>query len=243
MDIQPYRDYNDQLFDLYRKLNLKSIDDFHGASQPEWDGKNFMAWFIDITRGSKWLNDFDESDFKMYDDFVVISGDIKFCAGMLHYLYPSITKAHDSFGSNIIDRRYTMHVGYAFQSIYEFWDRIGDLLWHFFPTGIVRDNIYTSRVLNNLKPSVKESEHYVMLCDLLSQFNEHFSIRNGVVHHFTLGTQLYWERTKAFRDYEANVAIIKKLENFRNIVSQSLPDCLLALSHALRLIKDCGESK
>lgn len=241
MDITPYREYTKQLFKLYDEIGLKSIDDFHGEDEERWDGKNFMYWFTDITRKLPRENEFVESDFKIYDDFVVLSGDIKFSAGMLHYLHPSITKAHDQFGATIIDRRYTMHIGYGYQSIYEFWDRIGDLLWHFFFTGIRQDSVYVGKVLNNIPAKYKTSDNYAKLTDLYSDFKDHFGMRHDIVHHFTLGTQLYWERTKAFRDYEANAAIIRKLEAYKDLITESLPACIDALEFALRLISEKGD--
>lgn len=236
MNIQPYYDHTDQLFETYKELNLKSIDDFHGENNKRWDGKNFMHWFSDITRGVQRENEFIESDFKIYDDFVHLSGDIKFCTGMLEYLYPSTTKAHDEFGSTIIDRRYNMHASFGFQSIYHFWDRIGDLLWHFFKTGLKQDSVYTGRVLSNLPQQFKSTDHFINLKQLFDNFTDRFEIRHEVVHNYTLGTKLSWERNNAYRDYQANENLLAKVSNYRSELSDSLIQCIDALEFSLRLI-------
>ncbi|RZJ23662.1 MAG: hypothetical protein EON51_01940 [Acinetobacter sp.] len=242
-NIKPYRDYTDQLFALYKVLGMQSIDDFHAEPESRWDEKNFMSFFSDITRSKDKVHEFDESDFKIYDDFVVLSGDIKFCAGMLHYLYPFITKGHDQFSSTIIDRRYSMHVSFGYQSVYQFWDRIGDLLWHFFKTGLKRQTIYTGRVLNNLNPIYKSMQEYKDLEAAFKSFNDFFDVRHGVVHDFSIGTQLYWERQAAFRNYEANVSLQTKLTEYREKLTACLPLCIEALGYALRLISRIESGK
>ncbi len=238
MNIQPYLDYTEQLFEVYRQLELKSLDDFNGEGESKWKGKNFITYFVDVTRSVPPLEAFDKSDFKMYDEFVTLSGDIKFCAGMLHYLYPHISKKHDELTSNMIDRRYIMHISWGYQSIYQFWDRIGDLLWHFFKTGLDREYIYTGRVLNNLEGKYKLTEIYISLKDKFDSFKEFFDIRHDVVHSFTLGTELYWKRTEHFKNRLEQQKLLELMLTYRDKITKSLPDCIDALELALELITE-----
>lgn len=240
MNIQPYLDYNDELYDVYKELDLQSIDDFHGNKDPCWESPNFMSFFTDITRGVDRVNPFDESDFKIYDDFVLLSGDIKFCAGMLNYLYPYITTRHDELSSTLIDRRYIMHISFGYQSIYQFWDRIGDLLWHFFKTGLNKDAVYTGRVLSNIPNSYKETVHYIALKELFEQFKEFFDIRHEVVHSFTMGTEIYWQRNASYRDSKKQQELLDKMATYKEAITDSLPQCINALVLSLKLI---GEIK
>lgn len=236
MTIQPYLDYTDHLFDLYKQLDLKSIDDFHAEENHKWPSHNFMSYFIDVTRSFAQIEPFVDSDFKMYDEFVLLSGDIKFCAGMLHYLYPHTSSTHDQLTSNIIDRRYIMHVSWGYQSIYQFWDRIGDLLWHFFATGLNKESVYTGRLLNNMANEYKVTEPYIKLKSQFELFKEHFDIRHDVVHSFTLGTDLYWQRMSNFKNAVEQQKLLDKMLYYRDVITKSLDSCILALELALELI-------
>lgn len=236
MDIKPYLDHTNQLYSLYKDLNLLSIDDFHGENEERWNDTNFMSYFIDITRSVNLIHPFIDSDFKMYDDFVLLSGDIKFCAGMLNYLYPHVTTRHNEISSNLIDRRYIMHISFGYQSIYQFWDRIGDLLWHFFKTGLGKDSVFTGRVLTNLPSLYKETSPYISLKALFDEFKEHFDVRHDVVHSFTLGTEIYWKRNSAYGDSDMQQELIDKMKYYRDAITESLPSCINALDLALQLI-------
>ncbi|HKG07178.1 MAG TPA: Cthe_2314 family HEPN domain-containing protein [Pedobacter sp.] len=238
MGIQSYLDHTEELLDVYKALNLQSIDDFHADVEERWNNNNFLSYFVDVTRSVAVLNPFIESDFKMYDDFVLLSGDIKFCAGMLHYLHPYISSSPYNITATRIDRRYIMHVSFGYQSIYQFWDRIGDLLWHFFPTGLAKDAVYTGRVLNNIPNIFKLTEPYKSLKELFDEFKEFFEIRNDLVHSFTLGTEIYWQRNAAYGDIVLQQQLIDKLLSYRDIITESLPSCISALRHSLLLISE-----
>lgn len=238
MSIQPYLDYNDELYDVYRQLNLQSIDDFHAEKDHRWDAPNFMSFFTNITRGVNRVNTFDESDFKIYDEFVLLSGDIKFCAGMLNYLYPHITTRHNELSSTLIDRRYIMHINFGYQSIYQFWDRIGDLLWHFFYTGLDKNAVYTGRVLSNISNAFKETANYIALKTLYEKFKEFFDIQHEVVHSFTLGTEIYWQRNASYGDERKQQELLDKMATYKDAITDSLPQCIEALVLTLNLIDE-----
>ncbi|MBB6501225.1 Cthe_2314 family HEPN domain-containing protein [Pedobacter cryoconitis] len=237
MDIQSYLDHTDQLFEVYKKLKLVSIDDYYEETSSRWNDKNFISYFTDVTRSKNTLNSFDTSDFKMYDDFVMLSGDIKFCAGMLHYLFPYTTKEPKDFTSSIIDRRYIMHVSFGYQSIYQFWDRIGDFLWIYFFTGIEAKKVYTGGVLKNLPEIYKNCEPYLQLKKSYESFNYTFRMRHDIVHNCSMGTELFWERNKYYTNEKKLNKLLSKVQGYRDKITKSLPQCIEALFCALELIQ------
>lgn len=236
MDIKPYLDYNDQLYNVYRKLNLQSIDDIHIEEREKWGNKNFLSYFSDVTRSRKNIIPFDKSDFKMYDDFVMLSGDIKFCAGMLHYLYAFISTDPKQLTSTLIDRRYIMHVSFGYQSIYHFWDRIGDLLWLYFPTDIEAKKVYTGGVLDHLPDIYKKSNSYKRLKELYGLSNHFFRMRHDIVHKCALGTELHWERNDVYGNDKKENRLLNKVRGHRNKITNMLPQSLEALYCTLELI-------
>lgn len=236
IDIKSYLDYNDQLHDVYRKLNLQSIDDIAIEDRVEWNNKNFISYFSDVTRSRKNIIPFDKSDFKMYDDFAMLSGDIKFCAGMLHYLIKSISTDTQQLTSTLMDRRYIMHVSFGYQSIYHFWDRIGDLLWLYFPTEIEAKKVYTGGVLERLPDIYKQKKSYKRLKELYGLSNHFFRMRHDIVHKYTLGTEIFWERMDAYGNVKKENRLLNKVKGYRTKITDMLPQCLEALYCALELI-------
>lgn len=236
MDIKPYLDHTNQLYDMYRKLNLQSIDDIFIEEREQWNNKNFLAYFSDVTRSRKNIIPFDKSDFKMYDDFVMLSGDIKFCAGMLHYLYEAISTDAEQLNSTLMDRRYIMHVSFGYQSIYHFWDRIGDLLWLYFPTDIEPKKVYTGGVLERLPDIYKKAKSYQRLKELYNLSNHYFRMRHDIVHKCTLGTELYWERMGIYGNVKKGNKLLNKVKGYKAKLTDMLPQCLEALYCALELI-------
>ena len=80
-----------------------------------------------------------------------------------HFLFllrPLINVATEEAGTyhqNWYDARYLSYASTLYSAIYNFWDRIGDLLNCFFITGLGDANVYIGRVLNNFPSMHKDS--------------------------------------------------------------------------------------
>ncbi len=240
-EITSYVKHTEELFELYEALQLKSIDDYFNEDHPKYPNQPLLSFFTDVTRSRPTLKKFDQSDFKMFDDFVILSGDVKFCAGMLHYLLPHISADPNGFSSTLIDRRYLMHVSFGYQSIYHFWDRIGDLLWLYFPTGIDEKKVYTGFVLDRIPDIYKQSTSFNDLKKSYHTFNDMFAMRHDIVHKCSIGTEITWMRTTNYGNEKKLRKLLLKIHSYRDKITKSLPLCIEALYLALNLIKELPE--
>lgn len=181
------------IFDIYKKYNLRYIDEV------KINDKNLTSLYHQITdKKNKIKINFNSVDFIF--DISFISKDIKYLTGMLYFLRPHINVASKEDGTyfqNTFDKRYLMFASLINQCLYNFWDRIGDLLYAYFETGIKEDSVYLSKVLNNFPKEYKSNKNYILLTEIYkSNVKELLSQRQQVVHYKQLETMQFLETLK-----------------------------------------------
>lgn len=100
-------------------------------SEYEVDGKRIFNSFTDLTRSKGLLKEFSYSDFKHADDLNYLSQDLIYSIAILEILHPKINNALKEGGTyhqNLEDHLYLRYASYGLQTIYSFWDRLGDFL-------------------------------------------------------------------------------------------------------------------
>lgn len=157
-------------------------------------GVNIFNTFTDVTRSKELLKEFSYSDFKHADDLNYISQDLIYAIAILELLHPNINNAVDEGGTyhqTLEDHLYLRYASYGLQTIYSFWDRIGDFLDFFFDTK-QKGDVYLSRVLSRF-PEQYRSETFTELVALYEGYIlTVLSERHSTVHTFTLKAKFYW---------------------------------------------------
>lgn len=219
-----FREYNEQIFKVYDELNLKNL------SQVEFEGKNSVSYFSEVLRSKSSIKPLPYSDFKIHDELDFITKDIKYIIGVLYFLRPHIVDTEFNDGKylqNLEDHRYLTYASFGVQAVHNYWDRLGDLLYLFFETGLREDSVYLSRVLNNVKPWVKLNSEYKLFKVHFDEFILPFlKERHNVVHHFQLEVKYYWgaiesHQNKVKRE-ELNVEKFGWVEELTRILSDSI---------------------
>lgn len=158
MNKDKFREFDESVKQFYNTVPLDDIGSL------EFGEKNVMPFFSDVLRRKDSLKPLPFSDFKIYDELAFISKDLKYYTALLYFFRPYITDSSDgTYFQTLEDRRYMMFASICFQSIYNFWDRIGDLLNLYFKTGLQDSSVYYSRVLHNFPSQYKKSENYIWL--------------------------------------------------------------------------------
>ena len=170
-------DLDKHLLEVYRDRELKCL------SEIKENYKRLSSLFQKITDKKLRINQFNSVDYIF--DIEFISGDIKYFTGLLYLLRPFInipSEENGTYFQNIYDHRYMIYVNVAHQCVYNFWDRIGDLLYYFFQTGLSEKNVYLSNVLNNFPGNYKNNDHFKALNDLYeSDVKSLLNIRHQIV--------------------------------------------------------------
>ena len=104
-----------------------------------------------------------------------------------------MTNEGDTYYQNWYDARYISYAGILHSSVYNFWDRIGDLLYCYFPTGLSDDKVYIGRVLNNFPKAHKNSHNFKKLNDIYNnRVRSLIKERNEDAHNQSSATTIYY---------------------------------------------------
>jgi len=185
-----FEEFNEEIFTIYDRESLRNLSQIPL-------GKNTLDHLMhDILRKKNAIHPLPYSVFKLQDEMNFISRDIKYIAGILYFLRPYIVDTDEAGGKyiqNLPDRRYVMYANFGYSAIYNFWDRIGDLLHLYFETGLPLKDVYLGRVLNNIKPIHKNNQFYVELNEIYeNKLKPFFGDRNDTIHHYQLENRYYW---------------------------------------------------
>ncbi len=130
-------------------FRLKDIKDAEGIlhiSELTIDGKHPLTFYSDVTSHHARIR---EVPLFLWDDFFFISNDLVHFTLLLFLLRPFIndaTKEAGTYHQNWYDAKYLSYASVLHSAIYNFWDRIGDLLHCFFATGLpVEDTLNDSQ--------------------------------------------------------------------------------------------------
>ncbi len=235
-----FNEFNEQIFNIYTQNGIFNL------SQKEFDGKSTASFMSDILRRKRNIHQLPYSDFKIHDELDFISKDLKYVTGVLYYLRPFIVDTKSTNGmyhQNLADRRFLMYANFGYQSIYNYWDRIGDLLYLYFETGLPADKVYLGRVLSNMKdPYNGDPKHitndplYKKLKDLYdNQLKQFFDERNDAVHHFQLEAKHYWGNLE-FRQNKMYLKLNDEKHGYPDFMKRQLETFFVGFELALQLI-------
>lgn len=234
-NLQIFREFDQIVRNQYDTIPLQDIGDINIGEE------NSVTFFSRIVRSRQNLKPFSYSDFKIFDELLFISRDIKYYTALLFYFKPYITdSSYDgTYYQTPEDRRYMMFASICFQSVYNFWDRIGDLLALFFQTGLHDTSIYFSRVLNNFPKDYKESENFQWLKNHYdSEIKNLLGQRDNIVHSYQLECEYYWRVIEAKMDISKTQKIQKEKEAFPIKFKRQSDLILKGFEMALKLIEE-----
>lgn len=234
-ELQKFRQFDQAVRNLYDTIPLRDLDSLVIGEE------NAVSFFSRIIRSKQNLKPFPYSDFKIYSELLFISKDIKYYTALLYFFRPYITDSSrdGTYFQTAEDRRYMMFASVGFQSIYNFWDRIGDLLDIFFKTGLQETSIYFSRVLNNFPPLYKQSDNFKWLDSTFnSEIKNFLRQRDNIVHAYQLECEFYWRVIEANMDTSETQKIQEEKESFPDNFKRQIDIMLEGFIRALNLIEE-----
>ncbi|MFN8325751.1 MAG: Cthe_2314 family HEPN domain-containing protein [Flavobacteriaceae bacterium] len=177
------------------------------------NGKQILSWHNEVTRHCSIFHNGHFSYLKNLDDIIFSSDEIVYFTAHLFLYAPYInTPLKDAYRSgekmiypvftNLYGKRYDMYLGIVFEKVYNYWDRIGDLIASFFPE-LFSGNIFFPKTIKTLEIEYAGNENYDWLLNFLNndftKFNEQ---RIQIVHYFSKSTNQKWEQLNQVWDYE-----------------------------------------
>jgi len=215
---QVFLDLDVHLLQVYKEEELKCLN--------EYEIENIIAssMFHKIIDKKNPINDFNKVDFMF--DIIFISQDIKFFTGLLYILRPFInvpSEEHNTYFQNLYDHRFLIFASVIHQNVYTFWDRIGDLLYFFFDTGLSERNVYLSNVLNNFPTEYKESKEFKELYQIYdTKIKPILDSRTQIVHYKQLETKHHLGIFQNYDNTEFKAVLEKEKNDYPEFFKEQL---------------------
>lgn len=151
----------DDLF--YRLKDIKEEKGMLHIAERNIDNTRPLTFYTKVTTQRDSIR---EVPLNLWDDLFYISNDLVHYTCLLFLLRPLIndaTREDGTYHQNWYDARFLSYASALHFAVYNFWDRIGDLLYSFFETGLPNNSVYVGRVLNNFPSRHRESHFYKRL--------------------------------------------------------------------------------
>ena len=240
--------YNKILFDVYREENLLCIAD----NSIKIDDKSVLSFYYNAISPFTDPNNPTFYD-SMINDIFNCSKDLKYCVGSLFLHKPHINNPleqafkigdFNTFPNyqNIFDRRYSLYSSMASEKLYNYWDRIGDLLNAVLKVIDNKSKIYFHSVVDSIPEVLKNSENYKWLNSFKEdEFKEFNKIRKGVVHYRMLETEYSSKHLDALHDREAMEKLQSEKESYPSFYKDHLENTITGFEKTIQLIKEYNE--
>jgi hypothetical protein len=198
----------------------------------KFGNKNSISFATDITRKPRQQKVL-INDLVVIDDIVRISQDLKSLIGEMAQLKPYLSnylarpmkfngKIIYQYFPNFIDKRYFFLVGVMYEVLYNYWDKIGDVLSEYYPPKEHSNNIYFTKVIDNIKHLSDNSSNYAWLKSFRdNNYKDLNKYRKQVVHYQNIESEFHDKYRSFFND---RVKLMKlqqeKIELFTKVVDQ-----------------------
>jgi len=222
-------EYQEAIKDIYQKCDLKCLRGVDGNYKIA--GKNLLKLYYDSIEPFK--NKSNNILFnKIESDLFLISDEIVYFTANVILYEPHINDPLDDFyevdgkfffpnDQNIPAKRMDMYADICFEKLYNYWDRIGDLIAECIPTDLNEKNIYFTTVLEKIPNHLIVGDHINWLIDFRNNNFKQLNLkRKNVVHFTTSGTEFKFDHLKSHSD----ISTIKTLMSER----RKLPNCLVS---------------
>ncbi|ALM50282.1 hypothetical protein AMR72_16160 [Flavobacterium psychrophilum] len=108
---------------------------------------------------------------------------------------------------NLASKRYSMFIAVAFEKIYNYWDRLGDLLWAtYFQNDLKEVAVDFNRIIDCIKNKYSEYHHLLSYQWLLNfkenQYKALNEIRKNIVHYTSIDIEFKWAHLGQFENNE-----------------------------------------
>lgn len=240
--------YNKILFDIYDEEKLLCIAD----KSVMIDDKSVLSYYYNSI--SPFTDPTNPTFYdSMINDIFNCAKDLKYCVGSLFLHKPHINNPLeqafkigdiDTFPNfqNIFDRRYSLYSNMASEKLYNYWDRIGDLLNAVLKVIDDERKVYFYSVVENIPENLNNSENYKWLNSFKeNEFKEFNNIRKGIVHYRMLETEYSSKHLDSLHNREAMEKLQSEKESYPSFYKEHLEKSITGFEKSIELINDYKE--
>ncbi len=236
---EAYSIFDKELREKYKELQIKHLNEV------DLPGGSNASILSNILRSKSPVVPLPYSDFKLLHEMDFITQDLKYIIGTLFLLRPYINNPaaeNNTYSQTVGDRRYLMHVTFGLQAIYNFWDRIGDLLWHYFSTNLAERDVYFNRVIERIPEPYNKTSSYLDLksiydTDLKSVMRD----RIETVHYFQPESRHYWGHVENYHEKDKIKEMFEEKFGYADLMKKNLALAIKGFELMLNLIDQLPE--
>tara|TARA_R110001632_G_scaffold218718_3_gene348046 strand:- start:1143 stop:1922 length:780 start_codon:yes stop_codon:yes gene_type:complete len=242
---------NDKVIEVY---NSESIIPLRGEKDSyELNGKQILVWYFETTRHCFCHFNNDHFDYnKNIDDLLYTSDEIVYFLAHLYLYKPYINNPiKDAFYGgetmfypmflNLEGKRYDMYLGVVFEKIYNFWDRIGDLIASYFPNRF-KGNVYFSKTIKDLKTDYGGNVDYDWLLNFMeNEFTTFNKERINIVHYVSKNTEQKWEQLGEVTDYKKTKEFFDKRISYPDYFKDQNEKTKIGFEKTINLLEEINK--
>lgn len=229
----------EETLQVYAKENLTCLSD----NEFNYKGLNIM----DVPNSQ--INVENWNSFKNLRDIINCNQDLMYFTGSLFLYRPYVNNPMNEvdtqsmpfpifhYSQNIYDHRYCGYVSTCFEKAYNYWDRIGDLLYSFYPSLIANvRSVDFVRIIDKVYEIGERDDDFLWLYNFKqNEFSVLNRFRKDVVHYYQYETSYYFEHvTNATKPDEIKRIWEEKKqlpEYFKNHLNLSCEGCVKVYSY------------
>lgn len=213
--------YQDTIRDIYDEENLKCLRGDNDSYKIK--DKPILLWHSQVTRKCKITYGFEQ--FENIDDLLLCSDEIMHFTAQLYLFRPYLNNPlKDAFktdsgmvvypnNQNLAAKRYYIYSDIVSEKLYNYWQRIGNLIGAFFPKLINPDRVYFSSAFDIIPKEYHHLDSYKWLKNFRdTTFKQINDKRREVVHYSSSDTDLKYKHIFS----RGNQAEIEKWVNERH---------------------------
>lgn len=220
------------------------------------NGNKILVWHNEVTRHR---NCHYSPDYYNYnsniEDLLFIGDELIYFTAHLYLYRPYInTPMKDAYITpngnwfypifqNGPGKRYEMYVNVCYEKVYNYWDRIGDLIASFFPTQF-KGNIYFSKVLHVLKSKYAGNKDFDWLLNFSeTEYKNYNESRIKTVHKIGVNTENHWKQMGHVTDEQKSIDLTNEILNYADDFKKMNYLCIEGFQRTLSFLEHVNKTE
>ena len=212
--------FNNKINDIYTEFDLDCINRLDLSRKIH--EKQMLSWHSEVTRKCQISNNFHFDYSQNYDDLSNCSNEVLYFVAHLYLYRPYMNSPIEDkiwFSTRMIypnyvnlgTTRYYMFADVVSEKLYNFWDRIGDLIASFYPELIKESRVYFPTAFDIIPKEYHTLESYQWLKNFReTSYKDLNNKRKEIVHYTTSITSSKWSHLKLKSEEEIRDWLLKR---------------------------------
>lgn len=245
-------DYHRTIIEIYREQELKSLS----GLEREFivNDRQIVAWFFKVARKGQ-IKFKDVNFHKLFDDLVFCSEEILHFTAQLYLYAPYVNNPlQDGYllgdrmvypnRQNLEAKRFSMFANTLSEKVYNYWDRIGDLIATYFPEKIDPKRVFFSTAIDIIPEKFRGSENYQWLKSFKE--NEYRTVndkRKEIVHYLTHDTDFMYKHLDKSGNEEELALLIEERDKLPDFYKGHIKTTLQGFEKTVLLLEEITEEE